>query len=59
MGPFNVVRQSNVLLDKCRIDVLCKGDVSILQDMLVVYKPNQAPEYVYLPYEVIREVQKS
>jgi len=58
-GPLNVVRRSNVLLDKCRIDALCKGDVSILQAMPVVYKPNQAPEYAYLPYEVIKEVQKS
>jgi len=58
-GPLNVVGQLNVLLDKCRIDALCKGDVSILQAMPVVYNPNQAPEYAYLPYEAIKEVWKS
>jgi len=48
-----------MLLDKCRIDALCKGDVSILKAMRVVYKPNQAPEYAYLSYEAIKEVDKS
>ena len=33
-----------MLLDKCRIDALCKGDVSILKAMPVVYKPNQTAE---------------
>jgi len=50
---------SDILLDKCRTDVFCKGDLSILQAMLVVYKPNQAPEHACLPYEVIMEVWKS
>jgi len=57
-GPLNVVGQSNVLLDKCRMDALCKGDISILKAMPVVYKPNQAPEYAYLPYKVIKEFRK-
>jgi len=56
---LNAAEQSNVLLDKCRIDALCKGDVAILEDMPVVYKPNQAPEYAHLPYEFIKEVRKS
>jgi len=58
-GPLNVVGRSNVLLDKCRMNALCKGDLSLLQAMPVVCKPNQTPKYTYLPYEVIREVQKS
>ncbi|GAB0187332.1 endogenous retrovirus group K member 10 Gag polyprotein-like [Grus japonensis] len=50
---------SGGLLDECRTEALKRGDISLLQDMPVLYRLNRPPEYAHLPYDVIKEVRKS
>ncbi|GAB0208600.1 endogenous retrovirus group K member 10 Gag polyprotein-like [Grus japonensis] len=61
--PLQGTVQSKIsggLLDECRTEALKRGDISLFQAMPVLYQPNRPPpEYVHLPYDVIKEVRKS
>ncbi|XP_068251415.1 endogenous retrovirus group K member 8 Gag polyprotein-like [Nyctibius grandis] len=57
--PESHVMKYKTLAERCREEAARKGDLTMLMAMPVIYRPNHPPEYQYLTYEMIKEVQNA